>query len=150
MFNRICAFLDVLNNSFFVDDESDPVGEEADDIQNTVGFGDLLIGVREQGKTCGRFCRKLAVSFRAVEADSQHLHARSFKPGDITLIRLNLFRSTGRGGANVERQHNGFSAQKISQLDEIAVLVRQREIRRAVAYFWLCGCSEQTHNEKEN
>jgi hypothetical protein len=94
MVNCLGAFLDVLDDPVFVDDERNAVGKQAGKIQYSVSLRHLLLCVRKQGKARAGFCGKLSISFPAVEADSQHLHARSFEPGDITLIRLDLLGST--------------------------------------------------------
>ncbi len=140
--HSIGAFFDVLDNSVPVDHEGDAIGKEVREIQNSVGLGNTLFRITQQRKACAGLSGKFAVSFLAVEADAQHLHPPSFEPGDITLIRLDLLRSTGRGGANIKCQNDGFPAPKIGKLYEFAVLIRQRKIRGSVADFGFPGCAQ--------
>jgi len=145
--NGIGAFIDVANDAVFVDHKRNAIGKEAGEIEDTVSLGHLLFGVGKQWKRGAGFLGKLAVPVLAVEADPQNLRARSFEPGDITLIRLDLFRSTGRGGANIEGQDHGFLAAKIRELDDLAILVRQLEIRGAVTHLQSRRCAQQGHKE---
>ncbi len=90
------TFVDVANDAVLVDDERDAVGEEVGEIQDAVGLRDLFIGVAQQRKAGAGFLGEFAVSLAAIGADPQHLGARGLKLGDITLIRLDLLRSTRR------------------------------------------------------
>ena len=119
------AFLDMANDAVFVDHKGDAVGKEARKIEDAVSLGRLLVDVTQQRETRARLLGKSAVPFLAVEADPQHLRARSFELGDITLIRLDLLRSTGRGGANIKGQDDRLLAAEISELHDLAVLIGQ-------------------------
>jgi len=66
---------------------------------------------------------ELAVPLLIIQTDPQHLRARSFEFGDITLIRLDLRRSTGRGGTDIKGQNDGFLAPEITELDDLPVLI---------------------------
>ena len=69
-----------------------------------------------------------------VHADPEHLCAVIFELGDISLIRLELLRSTAGKGEHVERQHHVLLARKIAELHLLAVLVGQGKVRRFVAH----------------
>ena len=135
------------NDAVFIDDEGDAVGEEVSEAEDPVSLGDLLIGVAQQRKACASFLGELAVPLLAVEADSQHLRARGLELGDITLIRLDLFRSTGRGGANIKGQDNGFLAPEVRELYDLAVLIGQHEVRGTVTDLQSRRCAKQGHKE---
>jgi len=137
----------VANDAAFVNHKRNAVGKETGEIEDTVSFGHLLFGVGKQRKRGAGFLGELAVPVWGVEADPQHLRARSFEPGDITLIRLDLFRSTGRRGANIKSQDNGFLAPEVRELDEFAVLVRQGKVRSAVANLQSRGRGKQWHKD---
>ncbi len=145
--NGIGAFVDVANDAVFVDYKRNSVGKKVSEIEHAVSFGHLLVGVAQQREAGAGFSGKLTVPLLAVEADPQNLRARGFELGDITLIRLDLFRSTGCGGANIERQDNGFLAAEVRKLDDLAVLVRQRKVRSAVADLQSRRCGKQRHKE---
>jgi hypothetical protein len=127
------AFVDMPNVAVFVDHEGDTVGEEASEGENSVSLGHFLFGVAQERKTRARLLGKSAVSFLAVEADPQHLRARGFELGDISLIRLYFLRSTRRGGADIKRQHHCLLTLEIAELDEPAIFVRQGKLRGAIA-----------------
>jgi hypothetical protein len=135
------------DNAIPIDHEGHAVGKEASEAEDTVRFGDFLFGVAQERESGAGFLGKLAVPFLAVEADPQHLRARGLELGDITLIRLDLFRSTGCGGANVEGQDNGFLAAKVGEFNDLAVLVRQREVGGAVADLQSRRCAKQGHKK---
>ena len=145
--NGVGTFVDVANDAVLVDHKGDAVGKEAGEAEDTVSLGHLLIGVTQQWETRGGFLGKSAVPLLAVETDPQHLRACRFKLGDITLIRLDLLRSTRRGGANVEGQDDGFLAAKVGELDDLAVLVGQGEIRSAVTDLQSRRCAKQGHEK---
>ncbi len=145
--NGIGAFVDVANDAVFIDHEGDAVGKKVGEIEDTVGLGDFFPGVTQEGESGSGFLGKLAVSFLAVETDPQHLRARSLELGDITLIRLHLFRSTRRRGANIEGQDDGFLAPETRELDRLAVLVRQHEIRGVVTNLQSRRCAEHGHKK---
>jgi len=141
------AFVDVTNNAILIDHEGDAVGKEMSESEVTVSLGYLLAGVTQQRESRAGFLGKLAIPFLAVQADPQNLRARSLELGDITLIRLDLLRSTRRGGANVEGQDDGFLAAKVGELDDLAVLVGQGEIRSAVTDLQSRRCAKQGHEK---
>ena len=98
----IGTLVNVANNALFIDHEGHTVGKEASETENPIGLGHLFIGVTQQRETRAGFLSKLAVPILAVETNPQHLCARSLKLGDITLIRLDLLRSTRCRGANIK------------------------------------------------
>ena len=121
------------------------LAREVCEIEDAVSFGHLLSGVAQQRKTCAGLLGKLSISVRAVKAYPQHLRARSLELGHITLIRLDLFRSTRCGGANIKRQDHGLLSPKIRELNYLGALVWQREIRGTVADLQACTSREQEH-----
>ena len=133
------------NDAVLIDHEGDAVGEEASKIEDSVSLGYLFLSVTQQRETRTGFLGKLAVPVLAVEADPQHLRARGLELGDITLIRLDLFRSTGRGGTDIKGQDDGFPASEVRELYDLAILIGQREIRGAVTDLQSRRCAEQWH-----
>lgn len=127
------ALVDIPNDAVFADHECDAVGKEASEAENSVSLGHFLFGVAQERKTRARLLSKFAVPFLAVEADPQHLGARGFELGDIRLIRLDLSGSAGRRSAKVESQNDRPLPPEILELDELAMLLRQREVRCAIA-----------------
>ena len=102
----VSAFLNMANDAVFINYKGDAIGEEASEVQNAISLGDFLFGVAQQRECRPGFLREFAVPVLVVEADSQHLRTRGLEFGDITLIRLDLPASTGRGGADVEGKNH--------------------------------------------
>jgi hypothetical protein len=98
----IGAFIDVANDAVFIDHKRDAVRKQAGEVEDSVRLRDLLLGVRQQRKAGAGLSRELAIPLLGVETYAQNLRARGLKLGDITLIRLDLLRSTWRRGADVE------------------------------------------------
>ena len=139
------AFVDVADDSVLVDHERNSIGEQAREVENSVRLGDLLFGIAQQRKGRAGFGREFPVPFLAVNADSQHLGAGGFELGDISLIRLDLLRSTGSRGAQVESQDDGFLPPEVLKRDHVALLVGQRKIRSAIPHLQSCAGQEQGH-----
>jgi len=145
--DSVGAFVDVADDAILIDHEGDAVGKETSETEDTVSPGDFLVSVTQQRESGAGLLGKLAVPFLAVEADPQHLCARGLELGDITLIRLDLFRSTRCGGANVKGQYDGFLAPKVRELNELTVLVGQREVGGAVTDLQSRRCAKQGHKK---
>jgi hypothetical protein len=77
------------------------------------------------------------------------LRAGGFEFGDISLIRLELLRSTGSRGPQVESQNHALLPAKVSEPDGPVVLVREREIRGPVANFQI-GARRERQQEKRS
>jgi hypothetical protein len=86
--------VNVADYSLAVNHEGDAVGKKMRKVENVVSPGSGLFGVAEQWERRADFLGKLPVPFPAVKADANNLGARSAESGDITLIRLQLLRST--------------------------------------------------------
>jgi hypothetical protein len=145
--NGVRTFVDVANHAVLIDHKGDAVGEEMSEIQDTVSLGHLLIGVTQQRETRGGFLGKFAVPLLAVETDPQNLRACRFKLGDITLIRPDLSRSPGCGSANIKGENHRLLAMEVCQLYHFPVLIRQSEVRRAVANLQSRRCAKQRHQD---
>ncbi len=143
--DRVRPFVDVANDAILIDDEGDAIGKEASEAENAVSLGHLLLGVAQQRETRSRLFGKLAVPVLTIETNPQHLRPRGFELGYITLIRLNLFRSTGRGGANIKGQDDGFLAAEVRELHELSILIGQHEVRGAVTDLQSRRCTEHGH-----
>ena len=133
--NGVAAFDDLADDSLLVDHEGDAVRPAENGDEDVIGFGDALVLVAQDGELDAEGFGEGFVLFPTVNTDADHLRARRFELGDISLIRLNLFRSAGRSGPDVERQHHTFLAAKIGEPDRRAALVRERKVGCDVARF---------------
>jgi len=131
--HRIRAVVDVLNHPILIDHEGSSVGKQAGEIEDAVTLGGCLIGVAENGEGCANLARELPVAFRPVDADSQDLRTGLLKSGDISLIRLEFFRSTRRARPYVKGQEYGLLTAEVTEPYCFPILVLQREVRRPVS-----------------
>ena len=96
--NRHISFIDVLNDAVFVDDKCGSIAEALLFIKNPVVFYNGSLEITEQWKSYTDVLRETPVGGNAIDADAENLSIRSFEFGDISLIRLQFFRSTtGKG-----------------------------------------------------
>jgi|GEM_PF-7118574 len=129
-----CATLDDLtDDALAIDHEGDAVGIAEDGDKDAVLAGDGFWLVAEYGKRDPEGFGEGFVLFAAIDADAEHLCPRGFELGDISLIRLQLARSAGRPGLDVEGQDDILLATEITESDSMSNLVRQNEVGSNVA-----------------
>ena len=114
---------DLADHPLLVDNKRHALGPAQDGHEDAVSAGDGLVFVAEDGEGDAERLGELPVLLAAVHADAEHLRARRFEPGDISLIRLELARSAGRPGLEIECQHHGLLAAKIAQPDRVPILI---------------------------
>ena len=118
------AFVDVLNDSVFVDHESCAISEALIFIEDTVIFHHGAFEIAEQRKGNAVLGPEFFVGGHAVDAESENLRVGSFEFGDISLIRLHFLRSTTGEGEHIKSQHHIFFAFEVAQLESQAPSVR--------------------------
>lgn len=131
----LIALVDMSDYAPAVDYKGDAISEEMGKAENSISSCGGLLRIAQEGKSGADFPSKLLVSLSTVDADAENLRACGFKLGNITLIRLELPRSAGGRGAEIESEDDCSLAAEVTQLDQLAVLVRQCELRRRVADF---------------
>ena len=119
----IATFDDFTNDSIAADDERDAVGEQACEVQNSVGLGRGFLRIAQEGEGRANLAGELLIPRRAVHADADYLRAGLLEFGDISLIRLHLAASARSRGAEVESQNHNFPAAKLAQLDDFPILI---------------------------
>ena len=142
---RFAAFLNGLYHSFFVDDKSRSAGEPDERNQYTVFPGHGFLLVAQDRKFEPQFFRVGFVFGTSVHADTDHLRARGFEFGDITLIRLELPRSATGECLDVKSQHHIFLAAKIAELDRSAALIGEGEIRSRISHLQRNSAPRENH-----
>ena len=100
--NSFPTHVDMLDDTLLIDDKRGAIGELLLLVQNAVLFGDRSLKVTEEREHEAFLFGKGGVSGGTIDADAQHLGAILLEFGDISLIRLELLRSTAREGQNVE------------------------------------------------
>ncbi|MGD0697496.1 MAG: hypothetical protein ABSB82_21965 [Terriglobia bacterium] len=148
--NRLVAFLDVLNNSVFVDHERGAIGKPLFVIQDAIVFGDCSLKVTQQGE-----CQAILLGENFVGRWTVYTHAKNLRTGflemgDISLIRLELLRSTSGKSEDVKRQHQILLPQIIAQLHGLPIGVEQREIRGLVAHLQLRRRRRERRRERQH
>src|SRR5262245_26035349 len=110
--NRCIALFDVANDAFLVDHERGARAGARGLVENAVILDNLaLLEVAEQreGESFGFGSEVFGPAFErgnAVHADAENLSFSVAEFGDISLIRLHLFRSATGEGKHVKRQHD--------------------------------------------
>ena len=135
--DRIGAFFDVLYHSAFVDYESYPVGKQVSHVKHSVSLCGRLLRVAQDREGGADALRELSVSLGVINTDAQDLRVGRLKFGDISLIRRQFFGSTRRAGLDVKRQDDSLLPQEVAEPYGLALLVLEREARRAVAHLQL-------------
>jgi hypothetical protein len=130
--DRHVSFIDVLNDPVLIDDEGGAIAEALFFIKNSVVFNHGSLKVAQQWKGYPDVLCKTAVGRNAIDADAEDLCICSFEFGDISLIRLQFFRSTTGEGQHIKCQHHIFLSLEIAQLHLLPGRTWQREIRRRV------------------
>ena len=133
------AFVDVLNDSIFIDHERCAIGVTTVFVEDSVVLDDAALGkVAEYRKGYAVLFGKLAIGINTVSADSENLCVIRFEFGDISLIRLHFLRSTTGKSKDVKGEHHILFALEVAQLITHASLVRpndrawQSEVRRGL------------------
>ena len=108
--DRVCridcavAFLDVLDLSFFIDDERGAIGKLKLIIQDAVLLGDLARHIAEKRKCDSDLFGECGVGGKSVDADSEYggVLEVDLTRVDTRLVCLQLFRSTTGESKHVE------------------------------------------------
>ena|SRR5882724_219983 len=136
--NRYISLVDVLNDAILVNNECGSIAEALFFIKNSVVFHDGSLEITEQWKRNTDVLRETPVGRNTVNTDAENLSIGSFEFGDISLIRLQFFRSTTGKGQHIEGQHYIFLSLEIAQFHLLAGSAWEGEIRRSVTNFQIC------------
>ena len=106
--------VNVLDHASLVHHERRAVGESVFLVEDPVLFGNCPLKIAQQWIGEPELLRELPVGGGTVYTDPENLSVVGFELGDISLIRLELLRSTPRESEDVKRQHNVLLAVKIA------------------------------------
>lgn len=120
------------NHSLLVQNKSHAL-RDAKKTERAIELRNRFLCVAEERKRHTQFLGKALVGRRIVDADPNDLRLGLREEGETILVRLDFVRSGGRVGKNVERQDDILLAEKIAELDRVAILVRKLELRRGLA-----------------
>jgi hypothetical protein len=112
----------------FVYDESGTAANEPLLVEDAVSLDHLSLDIAEQWECHPYVFLEAVVSRVAVNADADDLCVRFFEFGNISLIRLQLFRSTAGEGEHIEGERDVLLSPKIRELDGLSIRVSENEI----------------------
>ena len=104
--DRYIPFVDVLNDSVLVDYKGSTIPKALRLIENAVVPHHSSFEIAQQGKRDADVLREAFVGGNTIYTDAENLRVCSFEFGDISLIRLQLFRSTTGKSQNVKSKHH--------------------------------------------
>jgi len=136
--NRYISLINVLNDSIFVDNKSGPIAEALFFNKDPVILDHCTFEITEQWKRNTDVLREAPVGRNAIDADTKNLSLGSFEFGDISLIRLQFFRSTAGKRQNIKSQHNIFLSFEVTQLHLVSGSAWQRKVGSHVTNFQVC------------
>ena len=136
--DRDVSFVDMLNDSVFIDHESSAISEALFFVEDAVVFDDSAFEIAEYRKGNSNLFGEFAVGGNTVNTHAEDLRVVGFEFGDISLIRLQFLRSTTGECQHVNRQHDIFLSLEIAQLVALPVRGAKREIGRRVTDLQVC------------
>jgi len=154
--DRDVTFVDVANDSFFIDQESGAISEALLFVEDAIVFDDSAFEITEDRKGNSDLFCEFAVSGNTVNTHSEDLGVVAFEFGDISLIRLQLLRSTTGERQYIDRKYDVLLSFEITQLVSLSIGGTQRKLRGLVTDFqvcfrwsWLLGQCDNTKHSKQ-
>jgi hypothetical protein len=132
--DRLCATLNGLNYSLFIDNKSNALIEPDHGHQHSVIPRNSPLWVAQHRESKSQRFGERFVFGRTVDTNTNHLGAGGFELGDIRLIRLELTRSAAGESFYIKRQDHTSLALKAREPYLMAVLVFERKVRRAISH----------------
>ena len=156
--DRHVSFVNMPDDAFFIDQEGGAISEALFLVVNAVILNDGAFEIAENWECNSELFCEFAVGGNAVDTHSEDLSLVGFEFGDISLIRLQLLRSTAGKGEHVDRQYDIFLTFEIAQLVLLSVRGAKREVRSfisdlQVCFWWNCllgQCRNAQHGQQRN
>ena len=154
--DRDVSFIDVLNDSVFIDHKSCAISEALFFVEDAIVFDHSAFEITEYREGNSDLFCEFAVGGNTVNTHAEDLRVGGFEFGDISLIRLQLLRSTPGEGQYVNRKYDVFLTFEIAQLVSLSIGGTQRKLRSLVTDFqvcfwwsWLLGQCDNTEHSKQ-
>lgn len=128
----------MLNDPVFVNYESCAIAKALFFIEDPIVLHDGAFEIAEYWEGNAELFGELTVGGNTVYAKTKNLSVSCFKFGDISLIRLQFFRSTTGKRENIDRQHDILLGFELTKLVSLAIGGAQCEIRRLIANLQVC------------
>jgi len=106
--DRHVSFVNVPDDAFFIDQEGGAISKALLLVEDAIVFNYSAFEIAENGKCNSELFCEFAVGGNAVDTHSEDLSLIRFELGDISLIRLQLLRSTTGKGEHIDRQYDIF------------------------------------------
>src|ERR1051325_2604438 len=135
---RDVAFVDVSNDTFFIDHEGGTIAKPLLLVEDTIILDYSAFEIAEDRKGNSNLFSEFAVGGNAVYTHAEDLRVGCFEFGDISLIRLQFLRSTTSERQHINRQHDIFLPFEIAKLVGLSVSSMKREIRSRVTDLQVC------------
>lgn len=105
------------------DEETDAAGHGSSRHADTVGIGNLAIGVSEERKVEVIFADEVQMAFAGVKADANNLHILLLKRVDVVAETAGFFSATRRFVFGIEIEQDNFFADVVGEFPVFAVLI---------------------------
>jgi hypothetical protein len=119
--DRDVSFVNVPDDAFFIDQEGGAISKALLFVEDTIVFHDSAFEIAEYRKSDPNLFCELAVGGNAVYTHAENLRLVCFEFGDISLIRLQLLRSTTGEREHINREYHIFLTFEIAQLVGLTV-----------------------------
>ena len=136
--DRDVSFVDVLNDSVFIDHESSAISEALFFIEDAIVFDHSAFEITEYREGNSDLFCEFAVGGNTVNTHAEDLRVGGFEFGDISLIRLQLLRSTTGEREHINRQYDILLAFEIAQLVLLSVSSAKLEVGGFVTDLQMC------------
>ena len=137
------AFLDVSDDPLFVYHERRAIAVALLFIKRAVIFHHGAFEVAQEREGEADVLREAFVGRNTVHTNAENLRVGSFEFGDISLIRLQLLRSTTPEGENIKCKHDVLLAFEVAELDFFTGRAWKCKVGRRLAHlelrFWRSG-----------
>jgi len=154
--DRDVTFVDVLDDSFFIDHESRAIAEALLFVEDAIVFDDSAFEIAEYRESNSNLFCEFAVGGNTVNTHSENLRVGGFEFGDISLIRLQFLRSTTGERQYVDREYDVFLPFEIAELVGLSIGGTKRKLRSFVTDFqvrfrwrWLLGQRDKAKHNKQ-
>jgi hypothetical protein len=119
--DRGVSFLNVPNDSFFIDHEGGTISKALLLNKDSIVFHHSAFEIAEDRKSNSKLFCKFTIGGNTVYTHSEYLGFGCFEFGDISLIRLQFLRSTTGECEYIHRQHHILLAFEVAQLVSISI-----------------------------
>lgn len=119
--DRDVSFVDVLNDSFFIDHEGSAISETLLFVEDAIVFDDSAFEITEYRESNSNLFGEFAIGGNAVDTHAENLCVGGFEFGDISLIRLQFLRSTTSERQYINRQYDVLLSFEVAEFVNLSI-----------------------------